>query len=379
MRIRVGMFAALLCAGASAAGAADLAPEKIGVAQIPANMLRVYVADPALPHMVDGRIYLLDGATMQLRGMMESGFAGMMVAAPDKGRVYVATSFYERLSRGKRTDVIQVFDDKTMKVIDEIAVPDLRAQALPYRNLMQANARGDLLFLQNATPSTSVTVVDLGSRANFEAQAAGCYGIYPAIADPLRFSTLCGDGTAGTYTIAADRKSARRASSDKFFEAQEDALYTHAERDNDAHVFLSYGGKIARVSFEGETARLVERLDLMAGQAAGWAPGGLQPIAFDRKAGVAYVLMHPDAKEGSHKNPSAEIWAYDVRGKKLLARSPAAGLIALTLSPGGAELFAINGVDNKIAKFSIDAQTRNVAPAGEIKIGETAALIEVVQ
>ncbi|WP_376738661.1 amine dehydrogenase large subunit [Rhodopseudomonas sp. B29] len=70
-------------------------------------MQRVYVADPALPHMVDGRVYVLDAADMSLKGMMESGFAGMLLAAHEKHLVYIATTFYERLTRGKRTDVIQ--------------------------------------------------------------------------------------------------------------------------------------------------------------------------------------------------------------------------------------------------------------------------------
>ncbi|MCB1543265.1 MAG: hypothetical protein KDJ30_02920, partial [Rhodoblastus sp.] len=116
---------------AHTARAEDLKPEQITVARVPADMPRLYVMDPALPHMVDGRVYALDARNLSLKGMMESGFAGMMAAAPDKKRVYVAASFYERLTRGARTDVIQVYDDETLKVVDEIPVPTLRAQALP--------------------------------------------------------------------------------------------------------------------------------------------------------------------------------------------------------------------------------------------------------
>ena len=138
----------------------------------------------------------------------------------------------------------------------------------------------------------------------------GCYGIYPAIANPLRFATLCGDGTASTYTISADRRSATPKSGTKFFEPEKDALYTHAERDRDAYVFLSYGGKLVRVAVDGETVQPLDSAQIATGE-PGWAPGGLQPFAFDASRGVAYVLMHPNAVEGSHKNPSAEIWAYD--------------------------------------------------------------------
>ncbi|HPG04518.1 MAG TPA: hypothetical protein PLB34_15700, partial [Rhodoblastus sp.] len=40
--------------------AEDLKPEQITVARVPARMKRVYVMDPVLPHMVDGRVYVLD-------------------------------------------------------------------------------------------------------------------------------------------------------------------------------------------------------------------------------------------------------------------------------------------------------------------------------
>ena len=102
---------AIVFGAATTAAAADLQPETI-TKTVLGEFQRIYVADPTLPHMPDGRVYVLDGADMKLKGMMESGFAGMMAAAPEKHRVYVATTFYERISRGKRTDVVQVFDDQ---------------------------------------------------------------------------------------------------------------------------------------------------------------------------------------------------------------------------------------------------------------------------
>ena len=361
---------------AHTARAEDLKPEQITVARVPADMPRLYVMDPALPHMVDGRVYTLDARNLSLKGMMESGFAGMMAAAPDKKRVYVAASFYERLTRGARTDVIQVYDDETLKVVDEIPVPTLRAQALPYRNLFRLNSDGSMIFMQNATPATSVTVVDIASKKNFEAQGPGCYGIYPALANPLRFATLCGDGTATTYTISADRAAARLKSSDKFFDPQNDPLYTHAEGVRDGYMFLTYSGKFMRLAVDGDTVSAQASGDATEGQ-QGWAPGGYQPFTVDAQAGVAYVLMHDKAVEGSHKAPSVEIWAYDLNAKKLLARSPAVGLIGVTLAPSNPNvLFAIDGVANKIVRLAVDPQSHAITPAGEIKLGETAALIE---
>ena len=381
--MKIGALACVLgCGVALAFGAAraeDLKLETITVERIPADMKRVYVLDPVLPHMVDGRVYVLDAKNLALKGMMESGFAGMMAAAPQKKRVYVAATFFERLTRGKRTDVIQVFDDETMTVVDEIPLPTLRAQALPYRNLFRLNSDGSLIHVQNATPATSIQVVDIASKKNFEAQGPGCYGIYPALANPLRFASLCGDGTATTYTIASDRGSAQLKSSAKFFDPQNDPLYTHAEPGRDGYVFITYSGKVMRLAVDGDTVVAQPAGDVAAGQ-QGWAPGGYQPFTLDAKANVAYVLMHDKAVEGSHKAPSVEVWAYDLAAQKVLARSPVAGLIGVTIAASdGSVLYGIDGVANRIVRLAVDPQSRALTPAGEIKLGETAALIEAPQ
>lgn len=363
--------------GALPCAAAEFKPDVVGTTTIPAAMKRVYVADAALPHMVDGRVYVLDAADLSLKGMLEAGFAGMMLTAPDKHQVYVATTFYERLTRGKRIDVIEVFDDQTLKVTDEIPISSRRAQALGYRPLLQRSSDGKLLLLQNATPATSVNVVDLASRRQLEIPAPGCYGIYPASSKALRFSTLCGDGTIGTYTIAANLRSAERKASAKLFDADADPLFIHAERDGSSTLFLSFKGRLVAASLEAETATAGEPLDLRPADAQDWAPGGYQPFTVDAKSGIAYVLMHQGTAEGGHKNPSAEIWAYDLRAKHLVARSPAANLTSITLSATDPTLlFAINPVDGKIERFTIDPSSRAIAPSGEIKLGETAALVE---
>lgn len=376
---RLGLALVLLSLGTRSGVADDLKVETPHVATLPATLERVYVADAVLPHMADGRVYLLDGADLTLKGMLEAGFAGMMVAAPDKHKVYVATTFYERLTRGKRTDVIQVFDDQSLKVVDEILIPTRRAQALSYRNLFRRSSDGNLLLIQNATPATSVMAVDLASKRQLEIPSPGCYGIYPALTNPLRFTTLCGDGTMGTFTVAKSLKSAERKTGSKLFDPDKDPLFIHAERDGDSYVFLSFKGKLVRASLEGDTAAVVDTMDLVAG-IADWAPGGYQPFTVDAKAGIAYVLMHSGSSEGGHKNPSTEIWAYDLRNKHLLARSPAAGLSSITASASDpTALFAIDPVEGKVLRFNVDSASRNVKAASEIKLGETAALIEAPQ
>ena len=63
--------------------------------------------------------------------------------------------------------------------------------------------------------------------------------------------------------------------------------------------------------------------------------------------------MHPNAKDGSHKTPAKEIWAYDLAHKKLLHRSPVPEIKALTASDGAAPaVFALK--DKAIVRFAAD-------------------------
>ena len=57
-----------------------------------------------------------------------------------------------------------------------------------------------------------------------------------------------------------------------------------------------------------------------------------------------------------------------------------AGLIGVTIaSSDGGFLYGIDGVANRIVRLAVDPQSRAVTLAGEIKLGETAALIEAPQ
>jgi methylamine dehydrogenase heavy chain len=42
--------------------------------------------------------------------------------------------------------------------------------------------------------------------------------------------------------------------------------------------------------------------------------------------------MHPNARDGSHKQPAKEVWAYNLTTKKILYRSPVDGITALAAS-----------------------------------------------
>ncbi|WP_156936052.1 amine dehydrogenase large subunit [Mesorhizobium sp. LSJC269B00] len=377
----VGLFTvvAAIVTATLAAHAQQLEQEEVTVETIPAGAKKVYLADMAANHNVDGRLYILNADDLKFLGIVGTGFDGMIYLPHRESEIYVATTYYSKLTRGERLDLLEVYDASSLALKEEIEIPKTRAQAASYRPLMQGSADDRFVFIQNATPATSITVVDMDAKAaTAEISNDGCYGTYPAAGNPLRFSTICGDGTFGTYTLAQDGKSAERKSSTKLFDADEEALFSHAERDGQSWLFVSYGGTVYRVNFEGETVELLETFPLNEGVEGSWRPGGAQPIAYHSGSGVLFALMHSGGAEGSHKNPAEEIWAFDVRKKALLSRSPTKTATSLTVSTAETPtLFAINPIDATVIRYTADPAARFPLTETHVeKVGETVIQVE---
>jgi methylamine dehydrogenase heavy chain len=238
---------------------------------------------------------------------------------------------------------------------------------------MQGSVDGRFVLIQNVTPATSITVVDVKSgKVTGEVANPGCYGIYPSATAGARFATLCGDGTVRGYTLDKAGRKAEIKASAKVFDADKDALFVHAEPDGTSLLFVSFKGDIYRISVDGDVPTLVETIPMTAGTEGDWRPGGYQPIAFDAKTGILYALMHKGGTEGSHKNPAEEIWAFDVKSKKILARSPSQLATSLTILPGDAPaLFAVNPIDVSIIRYEIE-------PGGGVKEGKVSKVGEAV-
>ena len=143
----------------------ELPAETLGVGTLAGvGPERVYVADVAISHIVDGRIRVFDAKGGKLLGMFASGYAGNFSLSAKADELYLATTYMTRLGRGERSDVLEVWDTETLGFKFEVSMPPRRAQALNYRGLVRATGNGRFVLVQNATPATSVTVVDLEQR-----------------------------------------------------------------------------------------------------------------------------------------------------------------------------------------------------------------------
>ena len=351
-----------------------LPAETLTVSRIaPEITQRVYVADIAIGHISDGRIRVFDAQRGQFLGMVSTAYAGNFTVNPSAKELYVATTHLSRSSRGERTDVLEVHDTDTLGFKYEVILPSKRAQALNYRGLVRTNSTGNWVFVQNATPATSITVVDLGQRRVLaEIATPGCWGVLPSATHAMRFSMLCGDGKVATVTLNEQGQVSERQTTAKLFDADLDAWFHHAEQVGDRYWFVSFKGTLTELDLSGAVASVRQTRALVDAASArkGWRPGGYQNFAVDPSGQRLVVAMHAQGSEGTHKRPAQQLWTFDLTNGKRLSTAPGLSTISLTFSRNGQRLHSLNGENGSLTiwQWSDPGPKRvlsTVAKAGE--------------
>ena len=376
--------AALLLAASANAAAPKAKAAKAQPPELPAETLgtatlagktseRVYVGDVAIAHIVDGRLRVFDARAGKLLGMLATGYAGNFVVNAKADEIYIATTYLSRLGRGERTDVLEVWDAQTLALKYEILLPPKRAQTLNYRGMVNTTANGRFVLVQNATPATSVTVVDLAERkVAGEIGTPGCWGTLPAASHPSRFAMLCGDGKLATVTLDDKGQVADRQVSDKVFDADKDAWFHTAEQIGDKYHYLSFKGVLHEVDVSGASAALKSSRDLVsaAQKKLGWRPGGYQAFAVHPSGRWAVAAMHDKGREGSHKTPAKQLWMFDLQSGKRIATAPGQGTASMTFSKSGKRLQALDGLTGALRVWDWQGSGKlklvaTIKPAGE--------------
>lgn len=320
-------------------GAAALAADKADSFE-PEQVTMESAIDPGANVLVnqaswDGasRIHVFNQDDLKYQGVLSMGLTSQFEISPDGSRVYTLSDYMERYTYGPVHSVVQIFDLETLTPVAEIEVPNKAVKAIGMNQLIEVSADGKRLYVQNATPGTSVTVVDLDSREVVsEVPTPGCYGIVPA-ASGHRFTTLCGGGTLQTFDVSG--KEYAHTTSDKIFDVDEDALYVDAVRTkSDKLVFTSFNGNLYIVDDSGDTPVLERKLKVAEGLDGDWAPGGYGVTTYNAATDTVFMIMHDEAYEGSHKDGSDEIWAYSLADEAIVSRSAAPDLIAISVTQG---------------------------------------------
>jgi len=114
--------------------------------------------------------------------------------------MYVAETFRARGTRGERTDVLTIYDKRTLAPIGEVVIPPKRASEMPLHYNLQLLDNESLALVYNFTPATSVSVVDLVNREFLtEIPIPGCSLVYPM--GGRAFASLCADGSILSVTL----------------------------------------------------------------------------------------------------------------------------------------------------------------------------------
>jgi len=278
------------------------------------------------------RTAVFDADRGELLGSISSGTAGLgFVISPlfaeGQREVYIPETYYSRGVRGERTDVVTVYDGRTLAPAAEIAIPPKRAEYFPGN---AANALSDdrrFLAVFNLTPMASLSIVDVRERRFVtEVSTPGCSLVYAA--GPRRFFMLCANGGALTVTLD-DAGQATVARTPPFFDPQKDPLTEKAVRRGDVWYFVSFDGAVQPVDVSGGALAMGERWSLVddADRKASWRVGGGQHLAVHGPSGRLYALMHQGGPD-THKTAGQEIWVYDVGTHRRLLRVPVVSPVA---------------------------------------------------
>ena len=310
-----------------------------------------------------GAITILSVDDLSYKGNFATGMSAQFFLGRDAKIGYVASAFPERMTYGPIKAYLQKFDVATLTATQEVDVPPQMAQTMAQQPALVISSDGNWGYLQNATPATSVTVIDMKTGAvASEIPNPGCWGIYLAPRGS-KFSSLCADGSILTANLDSEGKLENQAYSPSVFDVETEPLFVHSERVDGNLVFSTFDGKFVVVSDSGRTAKVVDSWSYTEGIDGNWAPGGYEILAYNEPNGVMFVTMHSGATNGSHKNGSEEIWAIDMKGRHVLYRSYAQHMtdIAVTGDAEAPVLFGVNREDGSINRYEIDPTAKFAA------------------
>ena len=315
----------VLTLGAGTAARSDVALEapfesewigSVETLPMPPSAHWVWVSDPLLE-----RLALIDLESERTLGVIDGGWGIPTVLFSQDGReVYVPETHYARRSRGERTDVVTVYDTRSLAARGEVVIPAKRAHNTQPAGNAALTDDGRFAAVFNMNPGTSLSIVDLRElRFAGEIQTPGCSLVYGAGA--RRFIMICADGALLTVTLDDAGGAVSRARSQPFFDSIADPVTEKAVRTGDRWLFASFEGMLHAVDVSGDAPRFDKPWSLLSAEDrdAEWRVGGSQHLAVHHASGRLYSLVHQGGID-SHKDPGTELWVYDLAAKRRVQR-----------------------------------------------------------
>lgn len=324
---RAGVVAALMLLGAPPASAQVPAGAALGTQEEHPTITLpepgahwVYVLEPVFANLVASKVWIVDGDSLKIRGMASAGYTANLVLSHDKSAFYVAETYWSRGSRGERTDVVTLYDTRTLEVTGEVPLPKGRFLVVPKKHNAQLTTDGRYLLSFNMDPAFGLSVVDVRERRYVgEIDTGGCSLAFPT--GPASVATLCPDGSFSHFAFDGSGK-ATTENGQPFFDSENDPVFEHAavHRPSRKAFFVSYDGWVYPASLDG-MPKVGERWRLQAAGEEGWRPGGWQVAAYHAPSNRLFVLMHEGGR-WTHKQAGEEVWVFDAGTGRRLHRLP---------------------------------------------------------
>lgn len=303
---------------------AEVAPEPVGVVEILPDTSSpdwLWATDPILT-----RVALLDFETNRVLGSVGGGWGITVPLFPVKNHheFFVPETHYSRGSRGERTDVVTVYDARTLKPVAEVIIPPKRAHnALPIGNAALSDDE-QFIAVFNMTPAQSISIVDTRQRKFVgEIATPGCSLVYPA--GERRFMMLCADGSLLFVSLKSDGQLQHIQTSAKVFDPQSDPITEKAVRIENILYFVSfegfvYGIDVTTTDIQKLSIETVAPWSLIsnAERDERWRVGGRQFVAADPLHHRLLVLMHRGEVD-THKEGGTHLWAFDLKTREKTA------------------------------------------------------------
>src|ERR1700724_394941 len=265
---------------------------RVATLAVPASKHGVWVNDFVFPHMAAGMPYLVDGDSGRYLGTLSTGYSFAHVLLSRDGKlIYSPETYFARGTRGKRTDVVTLYDSGTLKPVGEIAIPPKRSSNMPMIANQVLTDDDRFLLIYNFTPAQSVTVVDTTLRKFVrEIETPGCALVYPT--GPRSFFSVCGDGSLSLAALD-DAGAAHQTRTAPLFDMAGDPVTEKAVRIGDIWYFVSFAGRIYPLEAGPRQAAVKSTwwLTSDAERKAGWRPGGLQQLAVNSQKSRLYAIM----------------------------------------------------------------------------------------
>jgi len=293
---------------------------------------------------------IFDADSGKMEGSIPAGYVSNLAIAPDNSQFFVSETYWTHGARGKREDLVSIYDAKTLNLVKEITLPG-RALASKMQNF-DINSSGSSAYVYIMMPIASVVWVDLKKQqVGGTVEIPGCALVFPW--GEQGFSSLCGDGSLASVLIPASGPPAI-SHTKPFFDAANDPIFENSfvDRATGKAVFISYTGLVYEAKL-GAATTVSPPLSIQkaagyapAGtgvQELAWRPGGSQLAAYHKASGKLFVLMHP-GNYWTHKHGGTEVWVLDTKTHALLSRFPLRAVPSSGLGDDAVPYYADIGV-----------------------------------